>query len=98
MKSNALKAARPKASYDIAREIADMLFLDDGNDVSDQSYGTANVGCEAAMEAGGGVGLGVRQVEGWARDGTVAGGGLEEAVWAAEKSTGIAEGADMLAA
>lgn len=29
MKDNALRAARPRASYDIAREIADMLFLED---------------------------------------------------------------------
>lgn len=30
MKDNALRAARPRASYDIAREIADMLFLEEG--------------------------------------------------------------------
>ncbi|CAN0491051.1 unnamed protein product, partial [Hapterophycus canaliculatus] len=29
MKASALQAARPRASYDIAREIADMLFLDE---------------------------------------------------------------------
>lgn len=28
MRANALRAARPRASYDIAREIADMIFLE----------------------------------------------------------------------
>lgn len=103
MKNNALQAARPKASYDIAREIADMLFLeddDDDDDVSDQDYddGNGDVAYEAAMEAGDGVGGGARQVEGWAREGAVGGGGgLEEGAWAAEKSGSIAEGAEMFA-
>lgn len=32
MKASALQAARPRASYDIASEIADMLFLDDAQE------------------------------------------------------------------
>lgn len=36
MKDSALHAARPSASYDIAREIADMLFLDDDGESSEE--------------------------------------------------------------
>ena len=31
MKAAALKAARPRATYDIAREIADMIFVEEEN-------------------------------------------------------------------
>lgn len=64
MKESALTAARPRASYDIAREIADMLFLDDGvsggetaeSDGSGlEGYGEALM---AAGESGGGAAAG----------------------------------------
>lgn len=42
MKDCALQAARPRASYDIAREIADMLFLDEDS-------GAGNIEPEAVV-------------------------------------------------
>ena len=48
MKDSALQAARPRASYDIAREIADMLFLGEVEGV-----GGGDGDGEAAAEGGG---------------------------------------------
>lgn len=56
MKGNALKAARPRASYDIAREIADMLFLADGEGAGAGDYGDKDEAYEELMEAGKGGG------------------------------------------
>lgn len=61
MKENAFQAARPKASYDIAREIADMLFVegagdDDGSDGgggSSDSDGSSSDGSAGAAGGGG---------------------------------------------
>ncbi|CAN0220351.1 unnamed protein product, partial [Laminaria digitata] len=54
MKGNALRAARPRASYDIAREIADMLFLEDEESIGAGHYveGIGDESYEALMEAG----------------------------------------------
>lgn len=50
MKDSALRAARPRASYDIAREIADMLFVDDG--VSGEAPPAAGSGGETGGLSG----------------------------------------------
>ncbi|CAM9342639.1 unnamed protein product [Pylaiella littoralis] len=54
MKGSALQAARPRASYDIAREIADMLFLDEAVDVDVDVDEDENGGRARAEEGSGG--------------------------------------------
>lgn len=75
MKDSALQAARPRASYDIAREIADMLFLDDGVSASGEEAATAEAGSGGEMggaAVGNGVGYGYGEALMEAGDGRAA--------------------------
>lgn len=87
MKASALQAARPKASYQIAREIADMLFPENGEGVFDDSEDDSDDEDDEGFGMGPMGAGGVR-----AMNAAVGGGGdLEEGAevgtWAAEKDS-----------